>query len=341
MLSFHRKHFWLGMLLSASIVCTQAAPESGNHTGRNLNPYHEQQLQDQIRKCASGILACSDSELRCVKQQELCQLLIRSERFDEALQVANNIYKTDEAAGERKAAHHFLMAEIYNRKMKASQTVTDMEKNRQYALSAAQEVVDKNYPAKWRVSEHARTLIRELSDPKTMGIVKQRVSMRENSAGDSAKEAIAEAQRRYLDATQGSYRKPAENAFRSQSKFARVPEKKPAEEISVAYQPQPESKSLPSEPAVTRSFVADKSIDTATQPASSRLQETGLLTSQPGAVTVTKPPILINGKPAAQSTVDDIAKNNLAQLLEAARKRKESQRNSSPYATGQNPAATR
>jgi len=341
MLSFRRKHLWLGMLISTIGVCGQAASETATYTGRNLNPYHEQQLQDQIRKCASGILACSDAELRCVKQQELCQLLIRSERFDEALQVANNIYKTDQAEGERKAAHHFLMAEIYNRKMKASPTVSEMEKNRQYSLSAAQEVVDKNYPSKWRVSEHARTLIRELSDPKSMATVKQRVAMRESSAGDSAKEAIAEAQRRYLDATQGSYGKPVEGASRSQSKFVRMPEKKPAEEINVAYQPQIENKSLPSEPVVTRSFVADKSVDTATQPASSRLQETGLLTSQPGAVTVTKPPILINGKPAAQSTVDDIAKNNLAQLLEAARKRRESQRNSSPYATGQNPAANR
>lgn len=340
---------WITCLVTAA---TCGASESRD-TNRVLNPYHEQQLQDQIQKCASGVMACSDAEQRCLKQQELCQLLIRSDRYDEALQVANNIFKTDSANGERRAAHHFLMAEIYNRKMKASRTLDDMEKNRQYALSAAQEVISKNYPSKWGVSEHARALIRNLSDAQLMAGVKQRVAARQGAKGDSAKEAIADAQRKYLDQTQGRISGTASSAG-SQSAYQRV--MPPQQEVSSSAMkdlpsafgsrtgsPAANVESVSREvPQVTRVLTPVKQ-ENAAVTVGSRLEQSGLLTSQPGSGTpqaeqVARQPLTVNGQPANNVTAaDEIAKNNLAQLLESARKRREERR--SPYASGENPAA--
>ena len=338
------KHLLMGCILTGIITSTQAATDEATQAGRVLNPYHEQQLQEQIRKCASGVLACSDMEMRCVKQQELCQLLIRSERFDQALQVANNIFKTDEANGERKAAHHFLMAEIYNRKMKASRTVDDMEKNRQFALSVAQEVVDKKYPAQWGVSEHARGLIRDLNDSRTMGAVKQRVASREDQRGDSAKEAIADAQRKYLDQTQGRGDSSPGNSP-SRSQYSRVSRDVP-DKVEVAYEGASapiENMKLSDRPEASRVFTPINPGASQNGGIGDRLQGSGLLTSQPGTAPVVgqRQPLMVNGQVANNvSTSEEIAKNNLAQLLEAARKRKESERKS-PYAVGEGPAITR
>jgi len=350
MLKKRTNFLWITCLVTAA---TCVASESRD-SSRVLNPYHEQQLQEQIQKCASGVMACSDAEQRCLKQQELCQLLIRSDRYDEALQVANNIYKTDNPNGERRAAHHFLMAEIYNRKMKASRTLDDMEKNRQYALSAAQEVIAKNYPSKWGVSEHARALIRNLSDAQLMAGVKQRVAARQGAKGDTAKEAIADAQRKYLDQTQGRVSGTASGAG-SQSAYQRIMPPQPEVSSSAVKglpsafgsntgSPAAGMESVSREvPQVTRVLTPVKQ-DNAAVTVGNRLEQTGLLTSQPNGIAARseqvarQPPLTVNGQPANNVTAaDEIAKNNLAQLLESARKRREERRN--PYATGENPAA--
>lgn len=345
MVKFFSTHRWMTILLVGSVAALQGAAENAQ-SGRNLNPYHEQQLQSQINTCARGVLDCSDAEMRCLKQQELCQLLIRAERYDEALQVAHNIYKTENPNKERCAAHHFLMAEVYNRKMRASSTIDEMEKNRQYALSAAQEVVEQKYDSKWGVSEHARALIRDLSDSKNLGQIRQRVASRQGT-GDSAKEAIAEAQRKYLDATQG---KSGQNDGNMQpaAKFVRVTPAEPkAERPAVATAPPRSSnasnQNSPSSPVMTRTVSAERSglpVDS-----NSRLNESGLLTSQPVPPTDTqeatkRQPVMVNGAAAQGSTVDAVMQNNLAQLLESARKRKEGSRRS-PYATGESPSASR
>lgn len=350
-------HRWMTFLVIGSAAALQGAPEH-SQPGRNLNPYHEQQLQSQINKCASGVMACTDAEMRCLKQQELCQLLIRAERYDEALQVANNVYMTESANKERCAAHHFLMAEVYNRKMKASATIAEMEKNRQFALSAAQEVVEKKYPSKWGVSEHARALIRNLSDSKSLIQVRQRVASRQG-AGDSAKEAIADAQRKYLDATQGRGGS-APSGSQPAAKFVRVApapivvpdpsteqatkaEKIPVESgVSAGKRPSSVSgEQLPSAPVMTRTVSSESYRTEAPTDINARLSRSGLLTSQPGTpldangVSV-RGPVTVNGAAANGSTVDTVMQNNLAQLLESARKRKENTRRS-PYATGELP----
>lgn len=191
---------WTVCLVALALAGVQ--PVYAASQSRNLNPYHEQQLESQIRKCASGVMACTDAEEKSVRQQELCQLLIRAERYDEALQVSYNIYRAESSSSERKAAYHFMVAEIYSRKMKAATTTAEMDSCRRSALAAAQEVLDQKYPAKWGVSGYARELVRNLNDSESMGRLRQRVANRQGQ-GDSTKEAIADAQRRYLDATQG------------------------------------------------------------------------------------------------------------------------------------------
>jgi hypothetical protein len=295
-------------------------------------------------------------EMRCLKQQELCQLLMRAERFDEALQVAHNVYKTDQGNKERCAAHHFLLAEIYNRKMKASRSLDEMEKNRQFALSAAQEVVEQKYPAKWGVSEHARALIRQLNDSSSMGIVRQRVESRAGS-GDTAKEAIAEAQRKYLDATQGGGRAasaigtqtPKSSFRRVQPAQTEVQVSQPNAEATVAtaeVTPRQAGGSLRSSPEVTRTLSPGRYTSGESFTASDRLNKSGLLTSQPSTPRTTvktlssRQPIMVNGTAVTPTdpSVDIVVQNNLAHLLEAARKRKENSR--SPYATGELPSTT-
>lgn len=325
-------------LFAATMSGAYAADSYG---GRNLNPYHERQLLTQINQCASGVLACTDTEKRCLKQQELCQLLIRADRFDEALQVAYNIYQTKSADDERRAAHHYLMAEIYNRKMKASRTMDAMLKNRQFALSAAQEVVEKDYPSRWQISERARALIRELNDSKTMGHVRQRVASREGS-GDSAKLAIAEAQRKYLDATQGGGRRATVSPQHA-ANFVRVaPEQKSKPDSGRLSGAVDVSGRLRTSPKETRVVSPVQYESGEVFKAGRKLNESGLLTSQPGVPTVNhRQPILVNGTAVKQQpTVDEIVQNNLAQLLESARKRKEKNTNS-PYATGQLPSINR
>lgn len=207
---------WTAVLVIVACTSMQAiyAAPGGS---RNLNPYHQQQLDNQIRECASAVVACTTADERVKKQQELCQLLIRAERYDDAVQVAYNIYQSEGRQTERRAAYHFLVAEIYNRKMQSATTDLEMEEARKAALETAQQVIDQNYPAKWHVAQYARDLVKDLNDANNLARVKQRLATRQGS-GDVTREAIADAQRRYLDATQGG-----SAPMRSSSGGLRVP----------------------------------------------------------------------------------------------------------------------
>lgn len=376
-------------LIVAWVCAAGLKPANAAESSRNLNPYHEQQLENQIRACANSVVACTDAEQRSAKQQELCQLLLRADRFDEAIQVAYNIYRSEPAGNERKAAYHFLVAEIHSRKMKAAPNLKAMEASRQAAMAAAQEVINQNYPKKWNASEYARDLIKELNDAQRMGGVRNRVASREGR-GDATKESIADAQRRYLDATQrrgSSSVQPVvhADAVRGGAQSDQV--------ASVSQQPdrargfsrlrrnhqqdgqtaasnQPvrieqtagspilrdqntaaaSARSLPSEPRVSRVVSPMQRLSEGEQAAMNRLGASGLLTSQPGATaeqaggatvqtfaTSQRQPVLVNGEPAnASPSPEEVHQNNLAQLLEAAKRRKAAERRS-PYATGQLP----
>ena len=99
--------------------------------------------------------------------------------------------------------------------------------------------------------------------------------------------------------------------------------------------------SLPSSPSVKRTLSPERYQTGETMHIGKRLQSTGLLTSQPtgaGAAATVSSEAKAAG---ADSTVDSVAERNLATLLEAAKKRREAERKSSPYATGQQPSSLR
>lgn len=328
----------LACIITTATALHSHAQQAPGSQGKELNPFHEKQIQQRIQACAAEVLNCRDgSKEKVLKQQELCQLLIRSDRYDQALEVAHNIFKTPAAGDERQAAHHYLMAEIYRHKMNSSHTSRDMEQNRQYALTVAQEVLDKKYPANWEVSRHARTLIKELTDSRLMGVVQQRVAEREGTNSRNNKEEIANAQRRYLDATQGrssstrqpgpSFTRRALTAVDPQPQFASTPvangDKRLMPISAAASAPSSglaadtATGRLPASPTVSKSLVKDTNA-----PAGGDIAIRTGNSSRPGATSL---------------SAEEIAQNNLKQLLEAAKKRREAERKSSPYASGQAP----
>lgn len=194
-------------LLSGNAICSDSGQVS-----KSLNPYHEQKLQNDIKSCAAQVLATANPEEKCLRQQELCKKLIQAERYDEAVEVASNIYNTPNVNAERRAAHHFLMADIYSRKMQASTTLSSMDSNRNQALAVIRQIDAENYPARWEVPAHARRLEKELNDNAKYETLKRKVAARQGLVQDNGKDAVADAQSKYLNATRGrktSYSSPS------------------------------------------------------------------------------------------------------------------------------------
>lgn len=157
------------------------------------------ELNSCIQKCAERVNAAQDDESRCVCQEELCKLFLQAEDYDHALQVAHAISDTPNANPERRAAHHFLIAQIYAMKMEASPSVALMEENRRAALQAAEKVIQRNYPEKWGVNQSAQGLLRQLNDPRHMAEVRAWVEKRQGGGADAEQLALARAQSRAMD----------------------------------------------------------------------------------------------------------------------------------------------
>ena len=163
------------------------------YAAESLNPKHLVDLDQRIQACAEQINCCPDPEKKCTYREELCKLFIQRKDFEHAYMVASEIYRST-TNPERKAAHHFLMAEIYGMKMEASPSVGMMEQNRREALRLANEVVTQQYPAKWGVSKAAQQLVNRLNDPKEMAAVRAWVEKRQSGGADDSAVALAKAQ---------------------------------------------------------------------------------------------------------------------------------------------------
>lgn len=190
-------------IVVCGILCGSALTARAEHATHNFNPYHERKLQEDIRISAAEVLSANDPEEKCLRQQDLCKKLIQAERYDDALKVANNIYQTPNVNAERKAAHHYLMADIYRRKMESSKTLNDMDENRKQALAVISQIEQERYPEKWGISSHANRLAKQLTDQGKYDQLKKRVATRQGLLQDTGKDAVADAQRKYLDATRG------------------------------------------------------------------------------------------------------------------------------------------
>ncbi|MGI8908665.1 MAG: hypothetical protein ACR2IE_19510 [Candidatus Sumerlaeaceae bacterium] len=191
-------HRWMIIALCAQAVAIAAA-EDTTYQSRKLYPQHKLQQSNDIYNSAVKVQAANDSESRGLQQQELCKKLIQAEKYDEALKIAHEIASTPSVNAERRAAHHFLIADIYNRKMQASPNAQLMQQNRQRAMQAAQEVVTQKYPAKWHATEMASSLLKDLQDPQHMQQVSDWVQKRQCGGCDSTKENFAQRQLAYME----------------------------------------------------------------------------------------------------------------------------------------------
>jgi len=86
--------------------------------------------------------------------------------------------------------------------MEASPNVQAMEQNRELAINAARDVIRQNYSPSWGVTDHAKALIQDLNNQRSLAEVRSHVLARQGAGGaETSKEAMARQQRAYLDAT--------------------------------------------------------------------------------------------------------------------------------------------
>src|SRR5688572_15900674 len=196
----------------------QGTSQTAYHS-RNLTPQHRSQLQAEINQVESQISTSGNSKSRGPLQQELCKKLIQIEDYDRALRVAQDVYLDQSGDKERRAAHHYLIADIYAQKMKASPNTEMMAQNRRLAYQAAQSVVSQNYPSKWGAGECAQKLLNDLQDPKYMGDVQEWVQKRSSNGCDTDQVNLARSQRSALE--NGAGRKSS-IASRGMSAFRRT-----------------------------------------------------------------------------------------------------------------------
>ncbi len=168
---------------------------------KSLAPGHRLAIQRAIATCRKSVQAARDPDTRSKALEELCKKLIQAEEFDEALNVAQEVANCQGADPERRAVHHFLIAQIYAMRMEASPTLELMEENRQLALRTAREVMAKRYPKSWLISESAAQLIQSLNDPKHLREVRGWVEKRQNDPGYEAKLLLARTQSVQLEHT--------------------------------------------------------------------------------------------------------------------------------------------
>lgn len=162
-------------------------------SAETLNPQHLTALDQKIQECAEKVNTCGDEEQKCAYRQELCKLFIQRKDYEHAYMVATEIFSATTNA-ERKAAHHFLRAEIYVMKMEASSSVAAMEDNRTKALQLAREVLAQGYPEKWGVNRAAQQLVNRLEDAKQMDEVRAWAAKRASGGADDQQVALAKAQ---------------------------------------------------------------------------------------------------------------------------------------------------
>lgn len=169
------------------------------YSTKAMAPSHRLELRRAIAECRAKVRNSPDGETRSRFQEELCKKLIQAEEYDEALAVAREVMNCPSADAERRAVHHFLVAQIYAMRMEASPSLELMEENRRLALKTAQEVVARRYPEKWLVGESARQLIRSLNDEKHLQEVRGWVQKRQNDPAFFAKLRMAQTQTALLE----------------------------------------------------------------------------------------------------------------------------------------------
>jgi hypothetical protein len=178
-------------VFAAVCLCAHASDPAGTpkYQSKCLTPQHQRELNRAIHDLALKVTQTRDTGQRSRYQEELCKKLIQTEDYDNALKAARAVADTPGIEQERRAVHHFLVAQIYALKMEASPTQALMEQNRREALSAVADVLARRYPEKWMIGDAARQLRSELQDPMHLAEVRAWVRKRETGGAGSSKAA--------------------------------------------------------------------------------------------------------------------------------------------------------
>jgi hypothetical protein len=172
-------------MLAVCCACALAS-DPPKYQSKCLTPEHQRELNRAIQNLAVKVTQTRNVEQRSRYQEELCKKLIQTEDYDNALKAARAVFQTTGIDEERRAVHHFLIAQIYALKMEASPTLALMDQNRTQALMAVAEVQGKRYPEKWTIGDAARQLRAELQDPMHMAEVRAWVRKREGSGASAS-----------------------------------------------------------------------------------------------------------------------------------------------------------
>ena len=150
--------------------------------GKSIAPQHARELQESIARCQAQLRNAGNLEEQGRLQEDLCKKLVQADDYDNALRVAAAIYGTNGLNPERRAAHHFMMARLYSKRMEASRNGGEMEMNRKRAIGVAQEVAGRGYPAAWGVTDAANGLIREMTDGRKQALVANSVAQKQTGS---------------------------------------------------------------------------------------------------------------------------------------------------------------
>ena len=99
-----------------------------------------------------------------------------------------------------------MVAQIYQKRMEASRSQSEMEDNRQRAYKVAQDVCGAGYPAGWGVGDAARKLMNELTDARRCALASNQVAKNETGGVAPNVLAVARAQSAAMQASANAVR---------------------------------------------------------------------------------------------------------------------------------------
>ena len=150
---------------------------------RALSPKHRMDLEQNVKQAQTAVAQANSLQQWGVAMEELCKQLLLLEHYDEAMDVALKVANKQGVDPERRAAHHFLVAQINMYKLEASPTAAEMQRNRQLAERAANDVIARQYSPQWGVTEAAQQLLAKLRSPEYIGNVNS--GIRQRQTGDA------------------------------------------------------------------------------------------------------------------------------------------------------------
>ncbi len=191
-----------------SILSTNATAQANDYQSKAISPAHRAKLDQDLQTAKSCVAAARNPQEWGVAMEELCKQFLQGEDYDNAVKAAKAVSDMNGVDPERRAAHHFLVAQIYELKMEASPNTGEMQKNKQMAISATQDVLSRNYPKKWGITDEAQKLYMKLRSTQHTQSVATDVSKRQTGGVtyDQLMEARRQSQSIQYNSMTGSLR---------------------------------------------------------------------------------------------------------------------------------------